>query len=220
MRTRIRTYRPDGRGGWLNATRNTPIGRRPPRSPWAVYLADDHGRYHALCFDFDAHHSQEETIQAEQDARECAALLERHGIGALTCVSGPSGGRHVWTASLDGLDPRARLLDRDGPETDAAHARPRRPCSNPRTGVRATPVLAPPARAAPARPSRATSTVSCSPTATRTNGGPSNTRSASRRPPARTPRAPRRTGAGTVGARPWTGTGTRGSPDGAANHPA
>lgn len=105
VRTRIRTYRPDGRGGWLNATRNTPIGRRPPRSPWAVYLADDHGRYHALCFDFDAHHSQEETIQAEQDARECAALLERHGIGALTCVSGPSGGRHVWTASLDGLDP-------------------------------------------------------------------------------------------------------------------
>ena len=70
-----------------------------------MYLADDHGRYHALCFDFDAHHSQEETIQAEQDARECAALLERHGIGALTCVSGPSGGRHVWTASLDGLDP-------------------------------------------------------------------------------------------------------------------
>lgn len=105
VRTRIRTYRPDGRGGWLNATRNTPIGRRPPRSPWAVYLADEHGRYHALCFDFDAHHSQEETIQAEQDARECAALLERHGIGALTCVSGPSGGRHVWAASLDGLDP-------------------------------------------------------------------------------------------------------------------
>lgn len=105
VRTRIRTYRPDGRGGWLNATRNTPIGRRPPRSPWAVYLADEHGRYHALCFDFDAHHSQEETIQAEQDARECAALLERHGIGALTCVSGPSGGRHVWAASLDGLEP-------------------------------------------------------------------------------------------------------------------
>ena len=105
VRTRIRTYRPDGRGGWLNATRNTPIGRRPPRSPWAVYLADDHGRYHALCFDFDAHHSQEETVQAERDASECAALLERHGIGALTCVSGPSGGRHVWAASLDGLDP-------------------------------------------------------------------------------------------------------------------
>ena len=70
-----------------------------------MYLADEHGRYHALCFDFDAHHSQEETIQAEQDARECAALLERHGIGALTCVSGPSGGRHVWAASLDGLEP-------------------------------------------------------------------------------------------------------------------
>lgn len=105
VRTEIRIYRPDGRGGWLNATRNTPIGRRPPRSPWAVYLADGHGRYHALCFDFDAHHDPGEAEQAERDASECAALLERHGIGALTCVSGPSGGRHVWAASLDGLDP-------------------------------------------------------------------------------------------------------------------
>ena len=133
VRTRIRTYRPDGRGGWLNATRNTPIGRRPPRSPWAVYLADEHGRYHTLCFDFDAHHSQEETVQAERDASECAALLERHGIGVLTCVSGPSGGRHVWAASLDGLDAALVSSIAMGMKTMLPTLDPT-PLLNPRTG--------------------------------------------------------------------------------------
>lgn len=105
VRDTIRTYRPDGRGGWLNATRNAPIGRRAPRSPWAVYLADEHGLYHTACFDFDAHHSPEQRAQADRDAAECARLLEACGIRSVTCDSGPSGGRHVWAASLDGLDP-------------------------------------------------------------------------------------------------------------------
>lgn len=101
VRATCRTYRRQG-SGWANSTKDTRMGIHAPKGPWAIYLADGHD-YHLACFDLDAHHGKEQAIQAAQDARECARLLETCGISTLTCISGPTGGRHVWAATLEGI---------------------------------------------------------------------------------------------------------------------
>ena len=102
VRTTCRTYRKQG-DGWANSTKDTRMGVHAPNNPWAIYLTDGHD-YHLACFDLDAHHGGEQAVQTARDAMECARLLETCGIRTLTCISGPTGGRHVWAASLEGID--------------------------------------------------------------------------------------------------------------------
>lgn len=103
VRTHLRTYQ-KGRGQWLNATTDTPLGSTHPDSPWAIYLSDG-TLFHLVCFDFDAHEgTRAQRHQTREDATACAQLLNTAGIQTLTCRSGPTGGRHVWAATLEGLD--------------------------------------------------------------------------------------------------------------------
>jgi hypothetical protein len=67
------------------------VGAAPP-VPWAVLLADDAGDFRLLCFDLDAGHGSD----VEADAARLQELLTRVGIDHVVCVSGPTGGRHVW----------------------------------------------------------------------------------------------------------------------------
>ncbi|MBT2519073.1 hypothetical protein J7E29_16650 [Streptomyces sp. ISL-90] len=62
-----------------------------PASPWAMNLADPSGRYRYLCFDLDAKNGN-----AAYDAGRLSHWLDELNIDHLVCVSGPSGGRHVW----------------------------------------------------------------------------------------------------------------------------
>lgn len=101
VRAACRRYRGDGHGGWRNETYERPMGLRAPKGPWAIYLADG-ADYWLACFDFDAHHGGDASA-VRRDAGVCARLLADRGIRSVSCVSGPSGGMHVWAASLEGV---------------------------------------------------------------------------------------------------------------------
>ena len=70
-----------------------------PDGPWAMYLAAD-GGYRYLCFDLDAKGGN-----PARDAQRLTRWLDEAGIAHLVCVSGPSGGRHVWVAMTKPADP-------------------------------------------------------------------------------------------------------------------
>lgn len=72
-----------------------------PWTPWAVHLADAHGRYRLLCADLDAKSSAE---AAAADAQRLTSVLSELGIQHLVCASGPTGGRHVWLGLRESLD--------------------------------------------------------------------------------------------------------------------
>jgi hypothetical protein len=103
-----------------------------PNNPWAVYLAGSDHRYRLLAFDLDAK-TPDTAVAAARDAETLAKLLEQAGLSPLVCASGPSGGRHVWTAVADSVDPGtvatlARLARHLCPTLDLA------PLTNPATG--------------------------------------------------------------------------------------
>lgn len=68
-----------------------PLDEPPPSTTWAMFLADDDLRFRYLCFDFDA-----SSGDAHDDANRMTYWLEQLNIPHLLCLSGPTGGRHVW----------------------------------------------------------------------------------------------------------------------------
>ncbi|NQX29823.1 hypothetical protein HQQ81_20950 [Microbacteriaceae bacterium VKM Ac-2854] len=123
----------DADGRQLNAyTGRRRIDAAEPDRPWAVYLADGEGRFRLLCFDLDAK-SAGAAAAAERDAAAIADLLAGAGLDAVVCASGPTGGRHVWTALAESVDADtiatlARLTRDLCPSLDLS------PLSNPVTG--------------------------------------------------------------------------------------
>ena len=100
--THVRLYQADKSGKVVNQTRDRVMPTKQPGRPWAIYLADGMS-YHYLCFDLDQHHA-ESVKQVNADQQLITRLLAQAGIAYLVCQSGPAGGRHIWTASLDALD--------------------------------------------------------------------------------------------------------------------
>ncbi len=131
-RPRVRVAAVDAAGHALNEyTGQAGIAGTQPAAPWAVYLADATGRYKLICFDLDAKHAGVDQVQ--HDAEQLVQLLTHHGLEAVVCKSGPSGGRHVWTALHDTIDAAtvallARLARHLCPSLDLA------PLSNAATG--------------------------------------------------------------------------------------
>lgn len=71
----------------------------PPHTPWAMYLAGEDRRYVYLCFDFDSSRGN-----APYDAGRLSHWLDELNIAHLVCISGPTGGRHVWIGLADSVD--------------------------------------------------------------------------------------------------------------------
>lgn len=100
-----------------------------PASPWAMNLATPDGKYRYLSFDFDAKNGN-----AAYDAGRLSHWLDELNIDHLVCVSGPSGGRHVWLsldehgASADLVGTIAHLTSQLLPSLDTT------PLCNPATG--------------------------------------------------------------------------------------
>lgn len=76
-----------------------------PTTPWCMRLADNHGTFRLLCFDFDAKADEPETAQDDCDA--LSTLLTAHNVPHLICESSTSGGRHIWIAPRGGLSASA-----------------------------------------------------------------------------------------------------------------
>ncbi|MCI4659560.1 hypothetical protein [Cryobacterium zhongshanensis] len=82
------------------------VGAVEPTTPWAMNLADEHGVFWFLCFDFDG--KIKGTVDAElmeQAQDQCNALsraLTELAVRHVVCQSSGSGGRHLWIALRDG----------------------------------------------------------------------------------------------------------------------
>lgn len=132
-RPTVRVARADASGTVLNqygTHRRTTAGI--PVYPWALYLAGSDHRYRLLAFDLDAK-TPDTATAAARDAQTLTGLLEDAGLPPVVCASGPSGGRHVWTAVSDSVDADtvaklARLARHLCPTLDLA------PLTNPATG--------------------------------------------------------------------------------------
>ncbi len=115
-------------GGWSNFYGAVAEIEGPqPAGPWAMYLADLTG-YRFLCFDLDAGRGN-----AAYDAGRLSLWLDELNIAHLIAVSGPSGGRHVWIALDEAVDPQlireiAELAGSLLPSLDKS------PLTNPATG--------------------------------------------------------------------------------------
>lgn len=72
-----------------------------PARPWAMHLANANGYFRWVCFDLDSGRGN-----TRADAKKLRRWLRRLGISYLECLSGPTGGRHVWV-SVDHLHPQA-----------------------------------------------------------------------------------------------------------------
>ena len=91
-RAQIRVAGRDAAGAIINEyDRLWPLSETAPTTTWAMLLADDSLRYRWLGFDFDA-----SAGNAKNDASTMAHWLIELNVPHLVCVSGPSGGRHVW----------------------------------------------------------------------------------------------------------------------------
>jgi transcriptional regulator with XRE-family HTH domain/DNA-binding transcriptional ArsR family regulator len=85
-------------GCWANRyPAVTPVADANPRRPVAMHLFPAAGGHPRLwAFDFDSSMGGAGAAQAQ--ARDLALLLGTYGLPAVTVASGPSGGRHLWTA--------------------------------------------------------------------------------------------------------------------------
>ena len=108
-----------------------------PESPYAVYLAGVDGRFRTLALDLDA-----PAAEAARQARAVSERLAAAGIEHVTCVSGPSGRRHVLATFIESLNPvlvrsvAVALRDGFAPALDLT------PVSNGRTGCIRPPLAA------------------------------------------------------------------------------
>lgn len=125
-RDHVRIAAVDASGTVLNQySRRWPTDRTlAPAVPWAIPLADIDG-FRLLAFDLDAKQGER---QAAIDATAIADLLTGHGISHVVCRSGPSGGRHVWVATVEPVPSAlvgllARLLAARCPSLDIAPLR-------------------------------------------------------------------------------------------------
>ncbi|WP_298877322.1 hypothetical protein [uncultured Microbacterium sp.] len=105
-----------------------PLNEAPPSTTWAMFLADDDLRFRYLCFDFDA-----SVGDAASDADRFTYWLEQLNVPHLLCLSGPTGGRHVWVhldvpADADAVRDIAYLTRSLFPSLDLA------PLTNPKAG--------------------------------------------------------------------------------------
>jgi len=125
----VRVADVDAYGTVVNTyTRRARVAAARPDAPWAVYLTDQTGAFRLLAFDFDAAKGD-----PAADAATFCGWLEHAGLPHLLTCSGPSGGRHVWLALAEAVDPGtvdtlARLVRARLPSLDIA------PLSNPVTG--------------------------------------------------------------------------------------
>ncbi|XNN89751.1 hypothetical protein ACL00T_17975 (plasmid) [Curtobacterium flaccumfaciens] len=123
----------DAYGAVVNsyAGRGAAVTSDVPARPWAMNLADDEHRYRYLGFDLDTKHVGLKVVKTDTDT--IRRLLDDAGMPHLVCQSGPSGGRHIWVALIDGVSADtvatiARDLARVCKSLDKA------PLSNPATG--------------------------------------------------------------------------------------
>jgi DNA-binding transcriptional ArsR family regulator len=105
-----------------------PLDEAPPSTTWAMFLADDDLRFRYLCFDFDA-----SAGDPQNDADRMTYWLEQLNIPHLVCLSGPTGGRHIWVhlaepADADTVRTIAYLTRSLFPSLDLA------PLTNPKAG--------------------------------------------------------------------------------------
>lgn len=108
-RQQIRVAGRDSSGAIINEyDRLWPLADAAPTTTWAMLLADDSLRYRWLGFDFDA-----SSGNAVKDASTMAHWLNELNIPHLVCISGPSGGRHVWVRLDDPTDARIVRLVAD-----------------------------------------------------------------------------------------------------------
>jgi len=115
----VRVADVDAYGEAVNTyTRRARTAGARPDAPWAVYLTEQTGRFRLLAFDFDAAKGD-----PAADAAVLCGWLEHAGLPHVLTRSGPSGGRHVWLALAEAVDPgtvdtlarlvRARLASLD-----------------------------------------------------------------------------------------------------------
>ena len=82
------------------------VGPHSPATPWAMNLADEHGFFRVLCFDFDGKIKGEvDDDLMEQAQDQCDALsgmLDNLSIAHVVCQSSGTGGRHIWVTLRDG----------------------------------------------------------------------------------------------------------------------
>ena len=134
-RPTVRVAAVDAAGTVLNEYRpgaDRKINADPPDRPWAVYLANKDRQFELLCFDLDSK-GPNGVEAAHKDAATISAFLQEAGLDTVVCQSGPTGGRHVWTALKEPVDPEnvatlARLTRHLCPTLDLA------PLTNPVTG--------------------------------------------------------------------------------------
>lgn len=91
----------------------------PPVVPWAMYLADDQGRFRFLAFDFD------DRDGTGVDIVPLTSRLDTAGIEYLVAASGGGGGRHVWVGLAEPVEAGmvaavARLVKAIAPGLDTA----------------------------------------------------------------------------------------------------
>lgn len=132
-RPSVRVAAIDAYGDVLNEyTGHRSVTAAEPERPWAVYLAGTDRRFRLLAFDFDAKTSGAAEAAA-RDADVMAGLLADVGLEPVTCRSGPTDGRHVWTGLTEAVDADtvatlARLARQLCPTLDLS------PLTNPATG--------------------------------------------------------------------------------------
>ncbi|MBW8173991.1 hypothetical protein K0651_13125 [Ornithinimicrobium sp. Arc0846-15] len=134
-RAKVRVAAVDAYGHVLNEYRpgaDHSVNGDIPQRPWAVYLAGTDRQFRLIGFDFDAK-TEGSAPAAARDAQILVDLLGEVGLPAVVCESGPSGGRHVWTALTEGVEADvvgtlARLARGLCPSLDIA------PLTNPITG--------------------------------------------------------------------------------------
>ncbi len=78
------------------------LGDMAPAFPYAIYLADSTGVFRLLGFDLDTSRGD-----VDESCRVLRRLLDDAGVDYVVASSGPGGGRHIWSAWPQGLDPAA-----------------------------------------------------------------------------------------------------------------
>ncbi len=129
---------PAGTHNYIDA----PLPEQLPSIPVAMYLADTHGTYQLLAFDFDS--SQTPAVglpDSVADAIAFTSALRSLGIPHLVAASGSQWGRHVWIRLTDPVAARtvrslAQLVKRAHRSLDLS------PLTNPRTGCVRIPAAA------------------------------------------------------------------------------
>ncbi|MDO0930094.1 hypothetical protein QQY24_34075 [Streptomyces sp. TG1A-8] len=94
-RASIRVDRRSGDGEWLHSYVDRTLPQTAPRGPYAVYLADEDGRFCRLCFDLDT-----KLGDVGPDLATLLRALDEAGLTYVVAASGSAGGRHVWVTGL------------------------------------------------------------------------------------------------------------------------